>query len=589
MTKQERMPNDRRAWESFLLGIKQFATSGQAGRRARWLFALLFFFLLGLNGLNVVGSYVARGFMTAIEYRNMSEFVRMSFFYIGVFAATTVFSTIYTFTEQRLGLVWREWATRQSVIGYANHRVYFRLKRQGEVGNPDQRIADDIRTFSVTTLSFVLMLSNGILTVIAFSGVMWSISPQLFVVAVLYAAGGTLVTFLFGRPLVRLNYDQLDKEANFRASLIYLRGNAESVALSRREGHLVQLSLNNLRDLASNFRRIISINRNVNFFTTGYNSMIQIIPALIVAPMFIHGKVEFGVITQSAIAFTQLLGAFSLIVTQFQSISSYTATSARLASLMEASERERTALLSNTLFSRDQDRIVFQNLSLCSPRSGRLLLKDLSVEIPKGRRVLVRGHDETARSALFHAVAGLWDACEGRIVRPPLEQVLLVPELPYLPPGTVRELLMGPWPEEEAGLDEVFKTIQVPEERIREMLGTLKIESLLAGFGGLDTRHHWENTLPLDEQQLLVIARVLLSRPQFVFLDRLSTTLQPDRIDWVLGLLTDRSISYVVFENGEDGVKLENFDALLKIEEGGAWTCKPIREGKADESTSPAA
>ena len=185
------------------------------------------------------------------------------------------------------------------------------------------------------------MMLNGSFTVIAFSGVLWSISPELFVVSVCYAATGSYLTIRFGRSLIRLNYDQLDKEANFRSSLIYLRANAESVALSRREGHLLHLGLKNLDDLVQNFLRIITINRNVNFFTTGYNWLIQIIPALIVAPLFIQGKVEFGVITQSAIAFTQLLGAFSLIVTQFQSISSYTAVLARLSSLSEAINRRK--------------------------------------------------------------------------------------------------------------------------------------------------------------------------------------------------------------------------------------------------------
>ena len=187
----------------------------------------------------------------------------------------------------------------------------------------------------------MLILLNASLTVIAFSGVMWTISPLLFVVSVLYAAVGTFMTVIFGRPLVQLNYDQLDKEANLRGSLIYLRGNAESVAVSRREGHLIQLSLKYLGDLAMNFRRIIAVNRNVGFFTTGYNWLIQIIPALIIAPLFIDGKVEFGVITQSAIAFTQLLGAFSIIVNQFQSISSYTAVLARLAALAEAREKAK--------------------------------------------------------------------------------------------------------------------------------------------------------------------------------------------------------------------------------------------------------
>ena len=587
--KDERIPINRQTLGSFLLVLRQFATAEKVGRKAVGLFALLILFLFGLNGLNVLNSYVSRDFMTAIEYRNYEGFVDMALVYIGLFIVITLVSVIYSYTEQLLGLVWREWAAQESIMGYANHRVYYRLKTKGEVGNPDQRIADDIRTFSITTLSFLLMLLNGTLTVIAFSGVLWSISPKLFIVAVLYSVAGTFLTFVLGRPLVRLNYDQLDKEANFRGSLIYLRGNAESVALSRREGHLIQLNMKNLGDLAANFRRIIAVSRNVGFFTTGYNWLIQIIPALIVAPLFITGKVEFGVISQSAIAFTHLLGAFSLIVTQFQSISSYTATSARLATLKEACEREANEERSNPPFSKDDSRIAYEGVTLRSPRSDRVLIRNLLIEIPQGRRVLVRGEDETARSALFHATAGLWDVSEGKIVRPRLEQILFLPELPYLPPGTVRELLMGPWPEEEGSMQSNLAAIQTSDERIMEALGALKIESLLKGFGGMDKRNHWENTLPLDDQQLLVIARLLLTAPRFAFLDRPSTTLNPGQLDWILALLKERSITYVTFEAKERSVNLNHYDAVLELEGEGAWAWKPVADAQSEKDKSIAA
>jgi vitamin B12/bleomycin/antimicrobial peptide transport system ATP-binding/permease protein len=253
--KAEGLHLDRHTWDSFVLIMKLFRKSQRVGRKAKWMFVGLILFLIGLNGLNVLNSYVSRDFMTAIEHRNLPEFIRLAMVYIGVFAMITIVSVIYTYTERFLGLVWREWATRVSMIGYAHQRVYYRLKTKGEIGNPDQRIADDIRSFSTTTISFVLIVLNASLTVIAFSGVMWSISPLLFVVAVLYAAIGTFLTFILGRPLVRLNYDQLDKEADLRSSLIYLRANAESVAVSRREGHLIQLNLRNLGNLVANFRR----------------------------------------------------------------------------------------------------------------------------------------------------------------------------------------------------------------------------------------------------------------------------------------------------------------------------------------------
>jgi putative ATP-binding cassette transporter len=584
--KRERLPFNRYAWDSFVHNLKLFVTSEQVGTKAKWMVATLILFLLGINALNVLNSYVGRDFMTAIENRKFEEFIRMALVYIGVFAASTIVAVFYSYTEQRLGLLWRWWATRETILTYTNHRVYYRLKKKGEIGNPDQRIADDIRSYSTTTLSFMLIFLNASLTVIAFSGVMWSISPLLFLVSILYAAVGTFITFLFGRPLIRLNYDQLDKEANLRASLIYLRGNAESVAISRREGHLIQLSLRHLGDLATNFRRIIGVNRNLGFFTTGYNWMIQIIPALIIAPLFIDGKVEFGVITQSAIAFTQLLGAFSIIVNQFQSISSYTAVIARLSGLVEASENAKIAEKAGPIaFSREQAKVVYTELTLRSPRSDRLLIKDLSLAIPQGARVLVRAQDETARTALFLATVGLWDSAEGRISRPALEQILLVTELPYLPPGTLRELLMGPWPEGTLPWKQNLADIQVPEERILETLRRLKIETLVTRFGGLDQRQHWENVLPLDDQQILVLARILLANPVFVFLDRPSTTLSLERVNWMLDTLRERSITYVTFESDESILNTDRYDAVLELRQQGAWDYKPVKSRGMVEET----
>lgn len=575
---QQRVPINRHTLDRFISSVKSFVTSADGGTKAKWLFVLLILFMFGINGLNVINSYVGRDFMTAIENRNNAEFLRQALLYLGVFAASTIVAVFYRYFEELLGLHWREWVTKRCILGYANHRVYYRLKKKGEIGNPDQRIADDIRTYTSTTLSFMLMLLNGTFTVIAFSGVLWSISPTLFIVAVVYAAAGTYLTFTFGRPLVRLNYDQLDREANFRSSLTYLRSNAESVAQCRREGHLIQLNMKNLADLVANTRRIIARNRIVNYYTTGYNWLIQLIPAFIVAPLFIQGKVQFGVITQSAIAFTQLLGAFSLIVTQFQSISSYTAVLARLVALIEAGEKEKDAETSGLVFSRDSSQVAYTGLTLRSPRSDRVLIKDLTLAIPRGMRVLVRGHDETARAALFHATAGLWEVGDGHIIRPGLEQIMFIGELPYLPPGTIRELLMKPWPEADNAGEQTVQECDVPEDQLLATLRLFKIETLLKGFGGLDTRQHWENVIPLAEQKRLVFARLIVSGCTFAFLDRPGTTLPHEEVDRILELLRERSISYVTFEEKNGNGNLKNYDAVLELGNNGEWVFTPVNE-----------
>jgi putative ATP-binding cassette transporter len=319
----------------FVRAGRIFAQS-EAGWKAKLIFAALVLLLCAANALNVINSYVGRNFMTAIADRDMPGFVRQAFIYIAVFAALTLVAVIARFGEERLGLLWRDTMTRGILLRYLADGTYQRLNASGTIANPDQRISEDVRAFTVTTLSFALMALNSVFTIVAFSGVLWTISPLLFGVAVLYAAAGSLLTLVFGRPLIRLNYDQLDKEASFRSELIDVRNNAEAIITARVEDSRMALLLGRLGDLVANFREITSINRNVGFFTTGYNWMIQIIPALIIAPAFIERKIEFGVITQSAVAFTTLVAAFSLIVTQFQSLSSYAAVVARLSALVEA-------------------------------------------------------------------------------------------------------------------------------------------------------------------------------------------------------------------------------------------------------------
>jgi vitamin B12/bleomycin/antimicrobial peptide transport system ATP-binding/permease protein len=319
----------------FVRSVAVFARS-EAGGRAKLIFAALVLLLCAANALNVVNSYVGRNFMTAIADRDMSGFVRQAFLYVFVFAALTLVAVIARFAEERLGLLWRDVMTRTIVRRYLADGNYQRLKTSGAVANPDQRISEDVRAFTVTTLSFTLMALNSAFTILAFSEVLWTISPPLFGVAVLYAAAGSLFTFWLGRPLIKLNYDQLDKEASFRSALIHVRDNADAMVAAGDESSQLDKLLSRLDDVVANFRRTTSVNRNVGFFTTGYNWMIQIIPALIVAPAFIQGKIEFGVITQSAMAFTTLVAAFSLIVTQFQSLSSFAAVAARLSALAEA-------------------------------------------------------------------------------------------------------------------------------------------------------------------------------------------------------------------------------------------------------------
>jgi vitamin B12/bleomycin/antimicrobial peptide transport system ATP-binding/permease protein len=308
---------------------------------------------------------------------------------------------------------------------------------------------------------------------VAFSGVLWSISPLLFTVAVLYAGCGSYITIVLGRPLITLNYDQLDKEASFRSGLIHVRENAESIMLAHREGRQTARLLHRLEELVANFRKIISINRNVGFFATGYNWLIQIIPALIIAPAFINGDIAFGVITQSAMAFTTLVGAFSLIITQYQSISNFAAVVERLRSLIEALEKSPTNTGAVIEIVKAEGRLAYEQLTLLSSTNGSPLLKDLSISIPFGTRVLLTGSNQAARALLFAATAGVSTPGAGRIILPGDDDILFLPQRPYLPPCTLRQVLE---PDVHPG--------EISDDRIFGLLRQLNLEPVLTRAGG---------------------------------------------------------------------------------------------------------
>lgn len=546
----------------------------EQGPKAMIFAATLIVMMLGINGLNVLNSYVGRDFMSAIEKRNLSGFQAQALLYALVFIASTVVLVLYRFTEERLGILWREQLTWKLTEAYLSERTYYRLDSATGVANPDQRISEDVRAFTTTTLSFLLLILNGTLTAVAFSGVLWSISPFLFAVAVLYAICGSALTIVLGKPLIRLNYHQLDMEANFRADLIHVRENSESIALAHREGRFKARLKARLDDLSGNFRRLIRINRNLGFFTNGYNYFIQIIPALIIAPMFIAGGVDFGVITQSTMAFATLLGAFSLIVTQFQSISAFTAVTARLHILSDAIEKAHHTTPCALRIEKNLKRVAYKNVTLQSSDGSRTLIENLSLEIRRGSRWLFTGTEDEPKVALFRATAGVWDCGEGTIIRPGLDDILFLPERPYLPPGPLRDVLV------RADLESVTK-----DSAILSVLHNLGLADTVARVGGLDAEKDWDDAFSIGEQHMLTVARIFIARPAFVFLDRPGSSLPKSQISAILDMLTARNIGVVVLaRNGEARLR---YDSCLEIKPNGKWslhheTGTDMSEGHAD-------
>jgi len=285
--------------------------------------------------------------------------------------------------------------------------------------------------------------------------------------------------------------------------------------------------------------------------------LIQLIPALLVAPQFIRGEVEFGVITQSALAFTQLLGAFSLIVNQFASISALGAVIARLSGFVQALDSMQVDQRSIDT-REDRERVAYQGLTLQAARDGAVLVKDLSVVVPRGMRVLVTGPNDAGRAVLFRATAGIWSFGRGCIVRPPPEAIFFVPQQPYVVPGTLRQTVVG-----------MLAERKMSDERILAAFDEAGLNLVVKRIGGLDVEQEWGQMLSLREQQQLVFIRLLLAEPAFAVLDQASTTLGSAELEQWLPRLSRHGITYISFDGAAHCLEL--YDAVLKIDADGAW------------------
>ena len=399
----------RKTLSRFLRISKPYFISN-ARRRALGLLAALFALLLAIAGLNVGISYVGRDFMTALARRQPHQVYMFALMYLGVFAASAAAGAFAKFFELLLGLRWREWLTEHFVRQYLSSQAYFRVNAHTEVDNPDERISEDLRTFTSTALSFLIMVTNSVITLLAFIGVLWSITPWLVVAGVLYPLLGTSAIVVIGRHLVHLNHLQLKKEADFRFELVHVRTHAESVALVQSERKAEARLGQRLGALVTNYRSIITVLRNLQFVKGGYDYMDQLIPVLIVAPMYMRGEVEFGVVTQAAMVFSQVFNAFSLIAEQFQDLSAFAAVVGRVGSLDEAIAEAAEASRQPIQVAESDTPLAYQQVTLRnSPKDDRPLVQDLSLEVPRGEHVLLTGPNTTGKSAARAApAAGLW-------------------------------------------------------------------------------------------------------------------------------------------------------------------------------------
>ena len=527
----------------------------------RWAGCGLLAALVALN-LAVVGITVwfnnwDRLFYNALQDRDRDAFLWLIATFLGMGCVYIAVGVYQVYLNQILQIRWRRWLTDRYLAAWLDRRAYYRLELEGSesgTDNPDQRIAEDLRQFVERSLSLAFGMLSAVVTLASFLTILWNLSGAVAIplgiggavlhirglmvwAALLYAAAGSWLAHKVGRPLATLNFAQQRVEADFRFGLVRLRENAEGIALYRGEADELRLLRGRFAAIVANWMRLTRMQKRLAWFGSGFNEIAIVFPYLIAAPRYFLGTLSLGEMMQTASAFKQVQQSLSFVVYSYTDIAAWKAVVDRLAGFEAAIARVRQEAAEPAIRVAPHGRpdeaahvpaagLEARDLTLRLP-DGAPLLHAGRFAVARGERVLIAGASGLGKSTLFRAIAGVWPFGCGEVRLPRGARPMFLPQHPYLPVGTLREVVRYPDGGADAGGDAA----------VREALAAVGLGPLA---DRLDEAAHWASRLSLGEQQRIAAARVLLHRPDWLFLDEATSALDEEAEARIYRLFVER-------------------------------------------------
>jgi putative ATP-binding cassette transporter len=547
---------------------------------------LLLVFLVVLNqvqvGISLRLSFFNRDFYNAIQEKDAASFWYQLIYVFSLWAAISVISNlIELFANYTLLIRWRRWMAEKFSAAWLRNGTHYRVALAGTADNPDQRIAEDTRAFVNQTYGFALPLLTQVSTLVSFSIILWSIPVAskvpgtditipgfIFWMALIYSVAATWIAHMIGRPMIGLEFEQERREANFRFSLARLREYSEQIALMRGEGTEQRHLSQRFGDIVTNFYRLVWARLKLNSFIASFGQANVVVPYILLAPHYFAGTITLGIMTQVASAFDRVQTAMSFFIDRYQSIAQYVASINRLTSFEAAVAQAQAATAGERglhMATAPNNLVHANGVTLALP-NGAPIVRVNDLNLGRERRTLVVGPSGSGKSTLFRAIAGIWPFGEGKVDVPAGAQIMLLPQRPYLPQGTLRAALAYPSPEDSYG-----------DAEIREAMGKVKLAHLAERLDEIDL---WGQRLSGGEQQRLAFARALLARPDWLFLDEATASLDEKLEGEIYATINSELPEAYIVSIGHRSTLRDMHDAIMTMEPNEDGTFSPMPTGK---------
>lgn len=549
----------------------------------RWAARGAFALILLLNLFMVFISYRITEwyavFWNALQHFAVDSAWHQMLIFLGLATLYVVAGVSQIFFTQMLEIRWRRWLTRHYLDAWLAKGTFYHMQVLGDgTDNPDQRISEDLASFTSQTLGIVIGLLSSVTTLAAFIFMLWELSAMVTIpwqgslytipgylvwAAIIYAIFGTILTALIGRPLINLNFNQERYQADFRFSMMRLRENSESIALYGGETEERHHFLQRFAEVYANYWRIIWRSMRLNWWVSGYGQAAIIFPLVVSLPAyFVNKAIGIGGLQQIMSAFSQVQGALSFIVSSYSSLANWHAVVDRLRFFEQSMDEVRVIRETHYQIERkDGPRLIVRDLNVRLP-DGRELIHRLELDMRRGERLLIMGPSGGGKSTLVRALAGIWPFGEGVVEMPDGDRPLFLPQKPYLPLGTLRDTLVYPF--------------GVPDVSDAGLQGVLHLVGMGALADKLEDARLWSHVLSLGEQQRLAFARILLQKPQWVFLDEATSSLDEPAEDALYGTLIEALPDTAIISVGHRSSLFQHHQQCLRLQGSGRWQMEII-------------